>query len=86
MSKADKAIARLKTKPKDFSWSELTGLLSKLGYELMKTGTTGGSRRKFVHTENKDIISLHEPHPQPILKAYQVKEILEHLKEKGLIK
>jgi hypothetical protein len=45
----------------------------------MPQGKTGGSRRKFVNDEN-NIISLHEPHPQKVLKAYQIDIIIEHLK------
>jgi hypothetical protein len=30
-------------------------------------------------------VSLHEPHPKPILKMYVVELIIEHLKEEGLL-
>lgn len=40
-----------------------------------------GSRRKFVHRETKVTISLHEPHPANILKAYQIRDVLLHLKQ-----
>jgi predicted RNA binding protein YcfA (HicA-like mRNA interferase family) len=48
------------------------------GYEQMPKGKTGGSRRKFVH-ENGQIISLHEPHPQKIVKHYVIRQIIEQL-------
>ena len=51
----------------------------------MKTGKTGGSRRKFVEAD-KNIITLHKPHPGKILKEYALKQVVEHLKEKGKIK
>jgi len=35
---------------------------------------------------NKNIINLHKPHPGNILKGYIIKEILEHLIEKGKLK
>ena len=80
MSKLEKLIARIKSKPKDFTWKETTTLMSTYGYELKSGGKTGGSRRAFVHTESKTIIYLHEPHLGSILKAYQLKIIIESLK------
>ena len=79
MSKVDKLIEKLKTKPKDFTWDEAVKVLKHLGYSAMAQGKTGGSRRKFVN-KNKDIISLHEPHPQKVLKSYQLNIIIDHLK------
>jgi len=78
LSKTEKLIARLRSCPKDFTWQELQKVLAHFGYEEMKGS---GSRRKFIHP-NGDIISLHEPHPANILKAYALKEVVEHLKLK----
>jgi len=81
MSKIDKLIARLKTIPKDFTWDELVKVLKYYGYEeLSKKGKTGGSRRKFVNQE-KDIISLHKPHPGNIVKQYALKQVLEKIEK-----
>jgi predicted RNA binding protein YcfA (HicA-like mRNA interferase family) len=79
MSKIEKTIERLLSKPKDFTWDETIKVLKYFGYDQMAQGKTGGSRRKFVN-ENKQIISLHEPHPQKVLKTYQLDSIIEHLK------
>lgn len=49
MSRKGKLVKRLKGRPKDFTWDELRRLLVSLGYELAKSGKTGGSRRRFVH-------------------------------------
>lgn len=68
MDKIDKTIQKLKSNPKDFTWDELRKVLSHFGFEELKAGKTGGSRRKFVNS-SKDIISLHEPHPQKTVKA-----------------
>ncbi len=84
MSKKDKLISRLRQKPKDFTWDELTTLLNKLGYEPLKTGKTGGSRRRFVH-QTSPPISLHKPHPQNKLKRYTIDDILEKLESEGMI-
>ncbi len=78
MSKIEKLLARLLLRPKDFTWEELKKVLKYYGYEEMPKRKTGGSRRKFVN-ENNMIISLHGPHPQNILKAYQLDIVIEHL-------
>jgi len=49
-----------------------------LGYELK---TSGGSSRKFARSANAFFI--HEPHPQKILKPYQVRGVLEFLRLQG---
>jgi len=81
MSTIEKLIARFKTKPRDFSWDELTRLLNHFGYEEI---TGSGSRRKFIQDDRQPII-LHEPHPRRILKKYQVNLIYEGLKKENFI-
>jgi len=41
MSRKDKLIERLKGRPRDFTWEELTRLLDGLGYAETKSGKTG---------------------------------------------
>jgi hypothetical protein len=84
MGKKEKLISRFKSKPKDFTWSELRTLLLSLGYSEFNAGSTSGSRVKFIR-ENADSIMLHKPHPTPILKPYQVKQILEQLIKERLL-
>lgn len=78
MSKIEKLIARIKSNPVDFTWEELVKLLMHFGYMELKTGKTGGSRRKFVGP-NQTIISLHKPHPGNIVKQYALKQVINHL-------
>jgi len=87
MAQIQKLIERLNAAqlPKDFTWQELTKVLSHFGYIELKGGKTGGLRRKFAD-ESNNIISLHKPHPKEILKEYQLKDVVEHIKEKGKIK
>jgi hypothetical protein len=85
LSKLDKLITRFLTKPKDLTWDELISVLGYYGYTEIPTGKTGGSRRKFSDTD-KVIISLHKPHPKPIVKSYVIEQVLDHLKEKGKLK
>ena len=77
MSKAEKLLKRIQGKPKDFTWGELTTLLADFGYELVNGS---GSSRKFIHPATKVVLMMHEPHPGNILKAYQVKAVLELLR------
>ncbi|MCL1952887.1 MAG: type II toxin-antitoxin system HicA family toxin [Oscillospiraceae bacterium] len=84
MSKKEKLIKRLLSRPKDFTFEELVTLLGLLGYEPDKGGKTGGSRVKFVNTRS-DALWQHRPHPGNILKAYQVKDVIDNLTERGLL-
>lgn len=84
MSRREKLIARLKSKPRDFSWDELVRLLEALDYHEAATGKTGGSRRRFVH-ETAPAIMLHKPHPGSIVKMYVIHEVLRVLSEEKLI-
>ena len=85
MSKRDKLIERLLQKPLDFEYDEARTLLGKLGYKEENRGRTSGSRVAFVHTETKHIIRLHKPHPNNILKKYQIDQLIEELENQGVI-
>ncbi len=82
MSKLEKEIERLKSKPKDYTYEEAKSLLNKLGYIENNKGKTSGSRVTFVNKYNIKI-ELHKPHPKNILKLYQIEKILKRLKERG---
>jgi hypothetical protein len=84
MSKQEKLLHRFKSKPTDFSWSELKNMLAGFGYELFSGGKTGGSRVKFLHPDRPPII-MHRPHPTPVLKRYQIEQLLDFLKKEGLL-
>jgi hypothetical protein len=82
MSKIQKLIEKLLSNPTDFTWEELFKVLRSFGYEELKKGKTGGSRRKFADN-TKHVISLHKPHPTNILKRYQIEDVVKALKERG---
>jgi predicted RNA binding protein YcfA (HicA-like mRNA interferase family) len=86
MSRRTKALARFLSKPADFTYDEMIGLLKGFGYKEIKTGRSSGSRVAFVHPESGHIIRLHRPHPEHILKRYQLDFLEETLKAKGLLK
>ena len=53
MSKKEKLIARLKEKPKDFTFEEVIQLMGYFDYRLASGGKTGGSRVAFTN-DKKD--------------------------------
>jgi len=85
MGKADKLLKRFLSKLKDFTYDELKRLLKSFGYEESKMGKTSGSRVAFINSKTKHIIRLHKPHPKPELKHYQLSDIEEELRKRGLI-
>ena len=83
MGKKEKLIKRLKSIPKDFTFSEMNTALKTLGFEKDNKGKTSGSRVGF---EKDDvIIQLHKPHPGNVLLEYQVKQVLKILEREDII-
>ncbi|MBO9731874.1 MAG: type II toxin-antitoxin system HicA family toxin [Chitinophaga sp.] len=80
MSKREKLIARLLSKPVDFTYAELIKLMAALGFEEETSGKTSGSRVAFINSSTKQIIRLHKPHPGNILKRYQISQLINELK------
>jgi len=84
MSRHEKLIERLLSRPTDFTFSELTTLLEHFGYVSSSAGATGGSRIAFIN--DKGIrIRLHKPHPGNIMKLYQIDDVINALREGGNI-
>jgi predicted RNA binding protein YcfA (HicA-like mRNA interferase family) len=82
MSELSKQKNRIKSKPTDYKWDELTRLLNKLGYDEIQGS---GSRVKFYNRKKDSLIALHKPHPSSILKQYMVKAIVNTLEEAGFL-
>jgi len=85
MSKEEKLIARLMSRPKDFTFAELTSILTRLGFKSFKKGKTAGSRVAFYNEENDHLIRLHKPHPGNIIKIGALKDIIANLTDFGYI-
>ena len=83
MSKKEKLIKRLKSKPTDFTYDDAESLLLSLGFAKFKAGKTGGSRVKFMYSSTA--LMLHKPHPRNVLEPYQVNKIIKFLKRMELI-
>jgi len=84
LSKKEKLVERLLSRPNDFSFEELATLLNRLGYTLWTSGKTGGSRVTFANDDG-DYIRLYKPHPRNILKPYQIDDVVDILTERGLL-
>lgn len=82
MGKHEKLLARLKSRPKDFTFQELVTLLSGFGYALNQSGS--GSRVRFEYGSHSPVL-MHKPHPSPVLKPYQIDQVLDVLKQEGLL-
>jgi len=83
MSQKDKLIVRLKSKPKDFTFDEAKSLLDSYGYVMSTSGKTSGSSVCFIR--GKKIFRMHKPHPRKELLSYQIKELIDELKQEGLL-
>ncbi|WP_025039771.1 type II toxin-antitoxin system HicA family toxin [Nitrosospira briensis] len=82
MSKNSKLVARLRSRPKDFTWEELTSLLKHFAYHE-KAGS--GSSRKFINSITDHKLAFHKPHPENVVKRYVIDEVIATLIENGLI-
>lgn len=74
MTKREKLVSRFLSIPNDFHFDEAVTLLKYYGYLMEKPGKTSGSRVKFENRAGIKII-LHRPHPNGILKIYQIKQL-----------
>lgn len=84
MSKKEKLINRLKTKPKDFTYNEAKTLLESVGFIECNKGKTSGSRVVFIENKTGLKVELHKPHPGNILKPYVIISLIKILKELGV--
>ncbi|MBR1853714.1 MAG: type II toxin-antitoxin system HicA family toxin [Lachnospiraceae bacterium] len=83
MSKKDKLLKRLLSLPKDFTFDDMATLLDYFGYKLNHGGA--GSGVKFIKNGTNQVINFHKPHPSGVLKRYVLEQVIEKLKEDGLI-
>ncbi len=86
MGKKEKAIRRLLSRPKDFTYSELVSLLAYFSYEEDTGGKTSGSAVRFYNEKTGHIIRVHKPHPEPEMKPYAIKQMISDLRKEGYLK
>ncbi|WP_092600672.1 type II toxin-antitoxin system HicA family toxin [Ralstonia sp. 25mfcol4.1] len=86
MSKSEKRLDRLcrKPPPTDIRWDEFVGILESLGFTLHEHG---GSHKFFVREVDGTEVRINtcRPHPNGIMKSYQIKEVVAKLDEWGLL-
>lgn len=80
MSRLEKEIERLKSKPKDYTYDEAKSLLNKLGFFENNKGKSSGSRVEFKDKYGRKI-TLHRPHPSNVIKPYMIIDLLNKLRE-----
>ena len=84
MSKLDKAKQRLKSIPKDYTYTEAQYLLGQLGFVEDNKGKTSGSRVKFYRYSDGEMVLLHKPHPSNVMiykNVYGLAKFLERIGE-----
>lgn len=86
MGKKEKLEARLLSRPKDMEFDEIAALLGYYGLTQGKTGKTGGSRVRFENPEGTITITFHRPHNPSTLKQYMIDQIIDKLRQEGLLK
>lgn len=65
--------------PKNFTKRELDALMNKCGCEKFSGGR--GSGIGYIHLKSKRIVQFDEPHPGNDLYTYQIKMVINFLKE-----
>ena len=84
MGQKEKLIKRLRSVPKDMTFDEIETLLQYLDYVRSNKGKTSGSRVMFISADHPPIL-LHKPHPRKELLEYQIKQLIDVLKQEGLL-
>ncbi|MCF0142849.1 MAG: type II toxin-antitoxin system HicA family toxin [Parasporobacterium sp.] len=84
MGQKDKLIAKLKSKPKTFTFDDAEALLRYFSYRRSNKGKTSGSRIIFISDQHPSIL-MHKPHPRKELLEYQIKQLIDLLEQEGLL-
>jgi hypothetical protein len=85
VSKKDTLLQKIQKKPapKNFTINELDTLMGKCGCKKFSGGR--GSSIGYIHEATQRIVIFDGPHPGNELYQYQIKKVLEFLKEIGEI-
>lgn len=85
MARKEALLTKLCQKPivKNFTKQELDSLMSKCGCKKYSGGR--GSSVQYYHAASGRILTFDEPHPENELYTYQVKKVIQFLREIGEI-
>ncbi len=75
-------VARLLSKPSDYTFLELKGLTSKLGCTIIQD--RNGSRCEIIAPSGSKFI-VHKPHSYKYFKSYVIIALISFLRKEGLI-
>lgn len=78
MSKREKLLARLRSRPKDFTWDDLVAVMKHHDCTVEKGK---GARRRFIHRNSGKHISWHQPHPGNVVRDYVVEQAIGFIDE-----
>jgi hypothetical protein len=84
MSQIDKLKHSFRDCRGSFRYCDFERLLTAVGFDQIRAGKTGGSRRKFMHRTTKGMIWLDEPHDGEMRPA-MVRRLRLQLETLGLI-
>ncbi|MDI4232907.1 type II toxin-antitoxin system HicA family toxin [Bradyrhizobium sp. 31Argb] len=84
MSQVDKLKRSFRDCRSTFRYCDLERLLTGVGFDEVRAGKTGGSRRKFMHRTTRVMIWLDEPHDGEMRPA-MVRRLRLQLESLGLI-
>lgn len=86
MSRREKLLERLMSRPDDFTSDELETVMLQCGCRKSSRGKTSGSAIAYIHVKSGRVFKAHSPHPAKVLKHYQVAAVIEFLQSVGEIK
>ena len=85
MTKKDKLLKLFRNLPKDFTFEEAVSLFGIFNFVIDNKGSTSGSRVCFRNANLNLSYSMHKPHPQNVIKGYQMQQILDFLYTNNLM-
>ncbi|MEM6405611.1 MAG: type II toxin-antitoxin system HicA family toxin [Pseudomonadota bacterium] len=80
MSKLNKLKDKLRYAQHNYTWNDLTTLLTAIGFEKLE-----GDGSRVIFIKDKIRLQLHKPHPQKELKYYAVKQVRTTLHKENLL-
>jgi hypothetical protein len=84
MARLDKLKAAFRRCSGPYPWSDFESMILGMGYERIRSGKTGGSRRKFHHPGTGHTIFVDEPHDGEMRRG-MVRRLQDELSARGVL-